>query len=409
MKTKITLLALAMLTTYALSYGQSSLKVIENGNVGVNTDNPIEKLQVNGAINLGNTTINAPGSIRWTGEDFEGFDGLDWRSLTQCGCDNTEEGNSSNTQTDEGQEETEVQQGNEEEGNEEQSGGDSSDNETISNAGCESTDDIVTADMTLNQDWTNQLNTKDMGFSDEGELCYTISSYVGNTTEMMGLSEDPDIDAKYEHINYAFYHRIVSTLNSHRVYIWENNQRMGIFVNSKESYEGSTFCIRRNADSEIQYFINDELVYTSETVSTRDLYFDNSFYGFSEGSSSIWDHQPSNVSIDDIAVCSETILSLEGSAVATAKLVENSLGILGQNFPNPFHDKTKVRYDLSAEIYGQAEMILTNNLGQIIQRKTLNNHSGEIKIEGSGLSSGIYHYTIYLDGVAMEAKQMLLE
>lgn len=45
-----------------------------------------EKLEVQGAIVISdNTDPNpAPGTIRWTGTDFEGFDGTNWLSLTCC-------------------------------------------------------------------------------------------------------------------------------------------------------------------------------------------------------------------------------------------------------------------------------------------------------------------------------------
>ena len=49
---------------------------------GIGTSSPIEKLQVTGAINLGNTTSNNAGTIRYTGSDFEGYVGGTWKSLT---------------------------------------------------------------------------------------------------------------------------------------------------------------------------------------------------------------------------------------------------------------------------------------------------------------------------------------
>ncbi|MEM9545274.1 MAG: hypothetical protein AAGA77_04840 [Bacteroidota bacterium] len=56
-----------------------------SGNVGIGTDTPDERLQVQGAINIGNTTNPSPesGTIRYNGSDFEGYDGGSWNSLTQ--------------------------------------------------------------------------------------------------------------------------------------------------------------------------------------------------------------------------------------------------------------------------------------------------------------------------------------
>ena len=54
-----------------------------NGNVGIGTAEPMEKLEVNGAVKIGMSTGESLGSIRWSGSDFEGWDGLSWKSFTQ--------------------------------------------------------------------------------------------------------------------------------------------------------------------------------------------------------------------------------------------------------------------------------------------------------------------------------------
>ena len=58
------------------------------GNVGVGVMSPQQKLDVAGAINLGTTTAASAGAIRWTGTDFEGYDGSAWVSLTGLGTSN---------------------------------------------------------------------------------------------------------------------------------------------------------------------------------------------------------------------------------------------------------------------------------------------------------------------------------
>jgi hypothetical protein len=51
-------------------------------NVGIGVNSPKEKLDVAGGIRIGTTANAVAGVIRWTGFDFEGFDGKEWRSLT---------------------------------------------------------------------------------------------------------------------------------------------------------------------------------------------------------------------------------------------------------------------------------------------------------------------------------------
>ena len=65
--------------------GEVSTKkmVIENtGRVGIGTTSPLEKLEINGGLRLGNTANTNTGTIRWTGTDFEGYDGSSWNSFT---------------------------------------------------------------------------------------------------------------------------------------------------------------------------------------------------------------------------------------------------------------------------------------------------------------------------------------
>ncbi|MES2381531.1 MAG: hypothetical protein V4538_10855 [Bacteroidota bacterium] len=57
------------------------LTVSSGGNIGIGTSSPIEKLDIMGGIRFGNTTLNNPGTIRYTGTDFEGYVGGQWKSL----------------------------------------------------------------------------------------------------------------------------------------------------------------------------------------------------------------------------------------------------------------------------------------------------------------------------------------
>lgn len=74
--------SLAILTTVAFS----QIKVVApNGDVGIGTSTPNEKLQVNGGVLVGNTTNSNAGTIRYNGSDLEGYVNGSWTSLTTGG------------------------------------------------------------------------------------------------------------------------------------------------------------------------------------------------------------------------------------------------------------------------------------------------------------------------------------
>ena len=70
-----------ILLTGIVIFGITGFSIAQNG-VGIGTNTPVEKLDVDGAIKLGNTTTTNAGTIRWTGSDFEGYDGSAWVVLS---------------------------------------------------------------------------------------------------------------------------------------------------------------------------------------------------------------------------------------------------------------------------------------------------------------------------------------
>jgi len=60
---------------------------ISPGKIGIGVKSPVEKLEVAGAVKLGTTTGTNAGAIRWTGTDFEGYNGSAWKSFTTSPAD----------------------------------------------------------------------------------------------------------------------------------------------------------------------------------------------------------------------------------------------------------------------------------------------------------------------------------
>ncbi|MEM7511381.1 MAG: hypothetical protein AAF388_10645 [Bacteroidota bacterium] len=60
----------------------TGIYIKDSGLIGIDDETPSEKLDVAGAIKIGNTSRTNNGTIRWTGSDFEGRKGGNWVSLT---------------------------------------------------------------------------------------------------------------------------------------------------------------------------------------------------------------------------------------------------------------------------------------------------------------------------------------
>ena len=65
-----------------LTNATSRMLLTNVGDLGIGTETPAEKLEVVGAIKIGTTADTNAGTIRYTGTDFEGYDGANWDSFT---------------------------------------------------------------------------------------------------------------------------------------------------------------------------------------------------------------------------------------------------------------------------------------------------------------------------------------
>jgi hypothetical protein len=82
---------------------------------------------------------------------------------------------------------------------------------------------------------------------------------------------------------------------------------------------------------------------------------------------------------------------------------------LDQNVPNPFTESTMITYTLPQN-YTKAEMIFTNNQGQLVKTISLNGKGeGRLNVMANDLSHGIYSYSLVVDGRILDSKKMIKE
>ena len=85
---------------------------------------------------------------------------------------------------------------------------------------------------------------------------------------------------------------------------------------------------------------------------------------------------------------------------------------LYQNYPNPFNPTTKINYKLEITNYELAEIVVYNAMGQIVWSSQLTAHNsqlaGHVLFDGSKFNSGVYYYSLIIDGKKMDTKSLIL-
>jgi len=143
-------------------------------------------------------------------------------------------------------------------------------------------------DDTPNIGWNNENLYSGVALDDDLELCFTITSSVGNTPQMIGW-ELTDVNDSYQPLSNAFYP--YSANGNNLLFVYENG---GNQANLGSWSVGDILCIRRRkSDGQVTYYVNGSLVFTSSTMVTQPLQVGSSFYynnGFwSEGSFGVGD------------------------------------------------------------------------------------------------------------------------
>jgi len=82
---------------------------------------------------------------------------------------------------------------------------------------------------------------------------------------------------------------------------------------------------------------------------------------------------------------------------------------LKQNYPNPFNPVTKINYELTTTNYKSAFIVVYNVMGQSVwSSNPLTLNSNHCFFDGSLFNSGIYYYSLIIDGRKMATKSMVL-
>jgi hypothetical protein len=119
-----------------------------------------------------------------------------------------------------------------------------------------------------------------------------------------------------------------------------------------------------------------------------------------------------SVSDNSDPVNSSFFLTIQPTEVKDEGIIPTDCSLL-QNYPNPFNPSTVIKYSLPKE--SNVKLLLYNSLGQLVKvllNSSLSPGKHEFNLNASGLSSGVYFYTLNVnssEGIQFHStKKMLL-
>ncbi len=115
--------------------------------------------------------------------------------------------------------------------------------------------------------------------------------------------------------------------------------------------------------------------------------------------------QQQNIKINDLQ---NQINELKAMIFSNQSSTIISSSSLQQNIPNPFNQTTAIHYTLPQQ-YSSAKIIVTDNNGKTLKELNLSSKGkGSLKLDAATLSSGAYQYSLYVNGRLIDTKQMVL-
>ena len=81
--------------------------------------------------------------------------------------------------------------------------------------------------------------------------------------------------------------------------------------------------------------------------------------------------------------------------------------VLDQNAPNPFKERTTIGYAVPDHVE-DAQIFIFDLSGQIMKKVKLQPGEGILEVFASNLSSGMYSYSLVIDGEVVDTKQMVV-
>lgn len=107
----------------------------------------------------------------------------------------------------------------------------------------------------------------------------------------------------------------------------------------------------------------------------------------------------------ELAALKQMVAEFKGERLG----IHNPSAYLEQNAPNPFSNKTIIRYTLPLNTRS-ANLVILDMTGTVVKTITLNNKggTGQVTLNAGTLAAGTYNYTLYIENKPMDTRRLVL-
>jgi hypothetical protein len=211
-----------------------------------------------------------------------------------------------------------------------------------------------------------------------------------------------DVNTLYDlNLNLSIYHS-----NDSDLYIWlERSDHSQNPLSTANGGSGDNYINTTFDDEASDSIIDGTAPFTGSFVpeGTLSMYDNQSIQGY-------WTLRIFNNSSDITGqLVSWCINTLNFNVIGISQNNESMKYFLSQNYPNPFNPNTRIEFSIIKE--SDVKIIVFDILGREVStliNDRLKYGSYNMNFNGTDLSSGMYFYSIYIDGALFETKKMVL-
>jgi len=111
---------------------------------------------------------------------------------------------------------------------------------------------------------------------------------------------------------------------------------------------------------------------------------------------------------EEVKALKQELADLTAAKSSNGSLINSTKAVLEQNVPNPFSDRTVIRYELPTGS-GAASLMVFDLTGKIIKEIALTREKDEVTITASQIGKGLFIYSLVQSGQELISKKMVIK